>query len=492
MRYAVHRDALAYWGQPSSREVEKMHKHIKEVMPDFLGIEEAMKLSREHNRQNHRRFINPELVNLMGMLNFDKCFIRAEGSSVWDNEGNEYLDFLGGYGALNLGHNHPEIIAAVESIRSPNLLQAALNPLTGALARDLALFTPGDLRYSFFCNSGAESVEGALKLARASTGKLKIISCEGSFHGKSIGALSVTGREKYRKPFYPLLPAVEFIPYGDAAALEQALDAEHAAAFIVEPIQGEGGIIVPPEGYLRKVRDICTAHNTLLIVDEIQTGFGRTGKMFACEHEGIVPDIMCLSKSFGGGVMPLAAYIATEIVWKRAYGSVEKAMLHTSTFGGNSRAVAAGIATLEVIYREDLAREATEKGDYLIEKLWLLQEKYPFLQDVRGLGLMIGLEFAQPQQSWFFNKVTGGVVDKLASEYLGAMIAGELLNKHRIITAYTLNNPNVIRLEPPLTVSYDQLDLLLEALNEVFAKNRGFGDMVISSGKTILSSWVKL
>ncbi len=468
-----------------------MGRKIKEAMPDFLGLGEAMKLTREQNRENHRHFINPELVNMMSFLDFDKCFVKAEGTSVWDNEGNEYLDFLGGYGALNLGHNHPEIIDAVESVKLPNLLQAALNPLAGALARDLSLFTPGELQYSFFGNSGAEAVEGALKLARASTGKTKIVSCEGAFHGKSFGALSVTGREKYRKPFDPLLPVVEFVPYGDSAALENALAKEDVAAFIVEPIQGEGGVIVPPEGYLKKAREICTVHNTLLIVDEIQTGFGRTGKLFACEHEGVVPDIMCLSKSFGGGVMPLAAYTATEKVWKRAYGSMEKATLHTSTFGGNSRAAAAGIAALEIIYREDLPRQAAEKGEYLLERLRQLQEKYPFLQEVRGRGLMIGLEFTQPKQDGLLNKLTRGTVGKLADEYLGAMIAGELLNKHQIITAYTLNNPNVIRLEPPLTVSYEQLDKLLAALDKIFANNKGFGDIVISSSKTILASLVK-
>jgi putrescine aminotransferase len=468
-----------------------MGRKIKEVMPDFLELGEVMRLTREQNRENHRQFINPELVNLMGLLNFDKFFVRAEGTSIWDNEGNEYLDFLGGYGALNLGHNYPEIIAAVESVKSPNLLQAALNPLAGALARNLALFTPGDLQYSFFGNSGTEAVEGALKLARASTGKTKFVSCEGAFHGKSFGALSVTGREKYRKHFNPLLPIVEFVPYGDSAALERALAREDVAAFIVEPIQGEGGIIVPPAGYLKKVRDICTEHNTLLIVDEIQTGFGRTGKLFACEHEEVVPDIMCLSKSFGGGVMPLSAYIATEKVWRRAYGSMEKATLHTSTFGGNSWAAASGIATLEIIYREDLSRQAAEKGKYLLGRLRKLQEKYPFLHDVRGLGLMIGLEFTQPKQGGLLNKLTGGVVEKLADEYLGAMIAGELLNKHQIITAYTLNNPNVIRLEPPLTVSYKQLDKLLAALDGIFAENKGLGDMVISSSKTILASLVK-
>lgn len=468
-----------------------MERQIKDTMPDFLGLREAMELSREQNRENHRKFINPELVNLMGVLNFDKCFVKAQGVSLWDKDGEEYLDFLGGYGALNLGHNHPEIDAAVDSVKEfPNLLQAALNPLAGALARNLALFTPGELQYTFFGNSGTEAIEGALKLARASTGRTKFISCEGSFHGKTFGALSITGREKYRKPFAPLLPGVEFIPFGDAGALERALSQKDVAAFIVEPIQGEGGIIVPPDGYLRKVRDICTTYNTLLIVDEIQTGFGRTGKCFACEEEGIVPDILCLSKSFGGGVMSLAAYTTTEKVWKKAYGSIEKATLHTSTFGGNSRAVAAGIATLEILFREDLPRQAAEKGEYLMEKLRQLQKKYPFLKEVRGRGLMIGIEFAQPEKG-LLNRLTGGTLEKLAGEYLGAMVAGELLNKYRIVTAYTLNNPNVIRLEPPLVVSYEQLDTLLAALDGICSKNRGFGDMVLASSKTILGTFVK-
>ncbi|QDR81427.1 aspartate aminotransferase family protein [Sporomusa termitida] len=468
-----------------------MARNIKEVMPDFIELKEAMALSREQNRDNHRHFINPDLVNLMGLLNFDKSFVRAAGTTIWDRENNEYLDFLGGYGALNLGHNHPEIEAAVEAVKElPNLIQAAPNPIAGALARNLALFTPGELQYSFFGNSGAEAVEGALKLARAATGRTKIISCEGSFHGKSFGALSVTGREKYRKPFAPLLPDVVFIPFGDAQALENILSANAAAAFIVEPIQGEGGIIVPPAGYLKEVRDICTKYHTLLIVDEIQTGFGRTGKLFACELAGIAPDILCLSKSFGGGIMPLAAYTTTEKIWKKAYGSTEKATLHTSTFGGNTRAAAAGIATLSVLFRDDLARQAAEKGEYLLGKLRQLQAKYPFLKEVRGQGLIIGMEFAQPEKG-LLNKLTGGAVGKLAGEYLGAMVAGELLNNHQIITAYTLNNPNVIRLEPPLTVTYEQLDKLLAALDVICAKNKSFGDMVIASSKTILGSLVK-
>jgi putrescine aminotransferase len=458
---------------------------------ELVTLRDAMELSREENRKNHRLFVNPELVSMMGLLNFDKCFVRAKNCQVWDTEGKAYLDFLGGYGALNLGHNHPEVAMAVEKVEDfPNLLQASLNPLAGALAKNLSLITPPGLQYSFFGNSGAEAVEGALKLARAATRREKIVSCEGSFHGKSFGALSVTGREKYRKPFMPLLPGVEFVPYGDGTKAEQALAGGDVAAFIVEPVQGEGGIIIPEDGYLHQLRKICSRYETCLIVDEIQTGFGRTGRMFACEYENVTPDIMCVAKSLGGGVMPLAAYIATESVWKKAYGSMDKATLHTSTFGGNSRAAAAGIAALEVICRENLPAQAREKGEYLMSKLRDFPEKYPFVRDVRGKGLMIGIEFNQPEKG-FLSYLTGGTLDKVAAEYTGAMIAGELLNRYRIITAYTLNNPNVIRLEPPLTVSYEELDTLIDALNRICQKHKGFSSMVLTSAKTVFRSVLK-
>mgnify|MGYP000874979317 FL=1 len=467
--------------------IDDVHNSLSKL----TTLEEAVALSREANKENHRRYINPELVSMMGLIGFDKRFVKAEGTILWDEDGNEYLDFLGGYGALNLGHNHPDIEAAVSSVSGlPNLLQASLNPLAGALARNLAFLTPGDLQYSFFGNSGAEAVEGALKLARAATGRAGILSCIGSFHGKTLGALSVTGRDKYRHPFEPLLPGVSFVPYGDISALESALAAGDIAAFIVEPIQGEGGIIVAPEGYLTEARKLCTAAGTALIIDEIQTGFGRTGKFFACEHEGVTPDIMCISKSFGGGVMPLSAYIASAEIWKRAYGSMEKAMLHTSTFGGNTRAAAAGLTALQIICRDNLPGQAAEKGKYLLEKLLLLKESYPLIRDIRGRGLMIGLEIAHPEEG-MLNKLTGGAIGRMAEEYAGAMVAGELLNRHRIVTAYTLNNPSVIRLEPPLNISCEQIDRLLKALEDILSRNKGLGGMALSGAKTALKSLFK-
>ncbi len=454
----------------------------------YISVDEALEFDRNTVRENYKQYINPGMASLLGLLDFDKRFVRASGVSVWDNEGNEYLDFLGGYGALNTGHNHPRILAALEKVKGmPNILQASLSGMASALAHNLALIAPGNLKRSFFGNSGAEAVEGALKLARASTKKHRIIYCEGSFHGKSFGALSVTGRNKYQAPFGPLLPGTEPVPYGDLDSLEEKLRQKDVAAVILEPIQGEGGVIVPPDGYLKGVRELCTRYEALMILDEIQTGFGRTGRMFACEHEGVAPDIMCVAKSLGGGLMPIGAYTATEKVWDQAYGGVDRALLHTSTFGGNAWASTAGIASLEVILDEDLPGQAREKGEYMLTELRKLQEKHPMIKDVRGRGLLIGIEFEKPAKG-VLDKLTGGVMNKLSEEYLGAMVAGELLNRYRVITAYTLNNPNVIRMEPPLTVTLAQIDHVLKALDDIFAKNRGFMSMALTSTKTAVGA----
>lgn len=457
---------------------------------ELYTIDQACSFSQEELVQNHRDYVNSNLVSMMSLIGFDKKFVRAQGMHVWDEEGNEYLDFLGSYGALNLGHNPPLIMQAVAKVGElPNMLQAALNPLAGALAHNLSRIVPGGLRRSFFGNCGTEAVEGALKLARISTGKQKIISCTGSFHGKTMGALSVTGREKYQQPFRPLVPGCEKIPYGDLDLLEAKLKPGDVAAFIVEPIQGEGGIIVPPEGYLAGVRELTTKYGALFIADEVQTGFGRTGYLFGCDYEQVGPDIICLAKALGGGVMPVSAYVAAEEVWQRGYGSSERALLHTSTFGGNSWAMAAGLASIQATLEQELPRKSREQGAYFIQRLQELQQKYPLIKEVRGRGLFIGLEFDQPEG--VLNTLTGGLLKNLAYEYQGAMVAGELLNKHRIITAYTLNNPNVIRLEPPLIVEKEQIDYVVNALDDILSHQKSFLSIAFSTGKTMLGRLVQ-
>lgn len=463
-----------------------------EKTKDIIGIDEAIGITSSQIAENHKLYGNCGLASLLGLLGLDKKFVKAEGNYLWDEAGNRYVDFLAGYGAVSLGHNHPGILEALRKVETmPNILQVTLATMAGVLAKNLAMITPGELQRTFFCNSGAEAVEGALKLARVATGKTEFIYTENSFHGKSFGALSVTGRDKYQKPFLPLLPGTRQVPFGDVSALDKSLQSKNVAAFIVEPIQGEGGVNVPPDGYLTEARRLCSHYGALLIIDEIQTGLGRTGKMFACEYDNIAPDIMCLAKSLGGGVMPIGAFMTTDDIWQKAYGGPSKCTLHTSTFGGNTRACAAGIASLKVITEEKLAEAAAEKGAYLMKKLAALKQKYDVIKEVRGRGLLIGLEFNEPT-SGVLKAISFGVMNALSKEYLAALVSGELANKHHVITAYTLNNPNVMRLEPPLIIGYEDIDYVISSLDEVIGRFKGFvGAALASAGSRIGSLFKK-
>ena len=456
----------------------------------FISFADSLRLSRDEARKLARQYINPGLVTMMGLLNFDKQFTKAQGVSVWDKDGREYLDFLGGYGALNLGHNPPEVIEALQAVMErPNILQVTINPFAAALAANLAAVTPGDLERVFFCNSGTEAVEGALKLARAYSRKPTILYMDGAFHGKTLGSLSVSGREKYRKPFQPLLSGCEQIPFGDAAALEKRLQQGDVAAVIVEPIQGENGIKVPPDGYLATMRELCNKHEALMIADEVQTGFGRTGKLFGCEHENVVPDIMCLAKSLSGSMVPIGAVIARPTVWDKVYGGMENATLHTSTFGGNTLACAAGLAALETIINRRLPERTAELGNYFLEQTRKLAERHPVIKEVRGRGLLIGIEFKE--REGLADRLTGGKLSELAREYYGAMVAGSLLNDEQVITVFTLNNPNVIRLEPPLIVTKEQIDQVLAALDRALGKTGSLTKAALTTAKSMFSGLLK-
>ncbi len=446
----------------------------------LIGIDEALGQSTAELVDNHKLYGNSGLTSLLSLLGMDRKFVRAEGNYVWDEAGNRYVDFLAGYGSVSLGHNHPRVAEAIKKVESlPNIFQVSLPAMSGTLAKNLAMITPGDLQRTFFGSSGAEAVEGALKLARAATGKTGLVYTEGSFHGKTFGALSVTGREKYQKPFMPLVPGAKPVPFGDALALEKALQTKNVAAFIVEPIQGEGGVNIPPDGYLAEARRLCSRYGALLIVDEIQTGLGRTGKMFACEYDNIEPDVMCLAKSLGGGAMPIGAFITTDDIWQKAFGGPHKCTLHTSTFGGNTRACAAGIAALQVMVEERLAEAAIEKGGYLMDRLATLRQKHDVIKDVRGRGLLVGVEFKEPT-SGVVKAISLGVVNALSKEYFGAMVTGELAGKHHVISAYTLNNPSVIRFEPPLTIEKDDIDYAVAALDEVLGRFKSIASATLA------------
>jgi putrescine aminotransferase len=390
---------------------------------------------------DYRDYVNPPLARVM-KLSGSPVEVRASGSTIWDQNGKAYLDFAGGYGVFTLGHSHPRVLAAVRDQMDRMSLSSKtmFNPVLGRAARRLAELAPGDLQISFWCNSGTEAIEGAIKLARAATGRAKIVSTIDAFHGKTMGALSVSGRDTFREPFRPLLEGFEHVPYGRADVLRDALS--DAAAFVVEPVQGEGGINVPPDGYLRAVRSACDATGALFIADEVQTGFGRCGYRFACEREDVVPDVMTLAKGLSGGVIPVGAFIATPDAWNRAFAKAP--LLHTSTFGGNELACAAALAAMDVLEEDNLIDNARVRGMQLLDGARAIRDEFPqVIAAVRGLGLMAGVE--------------------LRHEGYGGWIIPEML-KAGVTAAWTLNLQRVIRLEPPLIVTEDEVSQALAAL----------------------------
>jgi putrescine aminotransferase len=392
----------------------------------------------------YARFINPHQARLMGFAGFG-VEMRGEGCYIYDHEGRRFLDCLGGFGTFALGHRHPKVIEAVRRQLDTLTLsgKAFFSKPCADLAEALAGVSPEGLQFSFFCNSGAEAVEAALKFAKGATGRQKIISTHNSFHGKTLGALATMGRAKYRTPFEPLMPGVEFIPYGDSTAASAAIDKE-TACIIVEPLQGEGGIIVPPDGYLASLRESCDRTGALLICDEVQSGLGRTGKMWGCDHDGISPDLMPLAKAVGGGVMPLGVMMGTPDVWEAVF-SVNP-FAHTSTFGGNPIACAAGLASLQVIEEEGLAERAAYMGARFKEALEHVKSRHSdTVSDVRGRGLMLGLEMAMDE--------------------VGELVVSQLL-KRGMCVAYTLNNPRVLRIEPPLIIDEEQIAFAAQCLDE--------------------------
>src|SRR3989454_896870 len=323
--------------------------------------------------------------------------------------------------------------------------QYLVNPITAEAGRRLAEVAPGRLRRTFFCNSGTEAVEGALKLARLYTRKRGFISTENSFHGKSMGSLSVTGRPVFREPFQPLLNDVSFVPYGDAAAIDKAIRKD-TAAVILEPVQGEGGVIIPPDDYWPRVRETCSRQGVLLIADEVQTGLGRTGALFGVNHWNVVPDILCLAKALSGGVIPCGSFTTTDEIYASFHGNP---MWHSSTFGNNPLAATAAMKAIEITVRDRLPERAARLGEALLHRLESLQSEHPWaILEVRGKGLLIGLE--------------------MRDEALGAALAEKLYSR-RVLVAYALNRPRVIRVEPPLNIPAGLLDRLVEALRESLA-----------------------
>jgi acetylornithine/succinyldiaminopimelate/putrescine aminotransferase/predicted amino acid dehydrogenase len=409
---------------------------------------------------------NPTRTDLLKTFRLDEPIVRGSGHRLFDAQGREYLDFLAQYGAVPFGQNPPElwdIIRRSEAEQLVSMIQPLIPVYAQRLAERLAAITPGDLDICTFTNSGAEAVEAAIKLARVRTGRRVILSTINGFHGKTMGALSATGRPMYQKPFGVPVPHFDYVPFGDLDALAQRLEQDRGdiAAFIVEPIQGEGGIVPAPPGYLAAAFDLCRRHGVLVIADEIQTGLGRTGSLFALPADAGTPDILLLAKALGGGLFPIGACIARRDVWDDRFG-----LLHSSTFANNNLACRVAIGVLDLLEREDgqIVRHVANEGQYLIDRLRELQEKYPHvIKAVRGKGFMVGLEFHH-----IAGEDGSGILAFCSmNDGLIALFSSYLFNTHRIVTAPTFNSSHVMRLQPPLTVGRPEIDKAIDAVGDL-------------------------
>jgi len=438
------------------RSLEDEFRHTLGLIykEDALNDEEAKYIT-EEVVEYWEENVNPGFLDYRKSVSEEHTAVEwidgEEGGAIFRGmRGNEYIDCLGGFGIYNVGHRHPKVVAAVRAQLKKQALhsQELLDPLRAYCAHLLAWLCPGDLQYCFFTNSGTESVEACLKVAMMATGRDHFVATVGAFHGKTIGSLSGTSKAAYRNPFKSSLLDFTHLPLNDISALEahfagSDFTGHQIAGLILEPVQGEGGINITTVEYMRAARRLCTQYGACLIMDEVQTGMGRTGKWWGCDHAGVAPDIMAVGKAFGGGVMPVGACVGTPKVWEKY---IENPFVMTTTFGGNPLAMAAAIAAMHVVHSEGLVEQAKDKGDYFIYRLKRLQAQYPMIvKEARGIGLMLGLEFQTNELGYQFSSGTFS---------RGVLVSG------------TLVNARVVRIEPPLTISKQQIDQALEAMKD--------------------------
>ncbi|MGA8363452.1 MAG: aspartate aminotransferase family protein [Solirubrobacteraceae bacterium] len=418
------------------------------------------------------RHLDPSLVDVLGILGFDKEYVSAQGSYLYDAAGRAYLDFHTGEGFASLGHNHPDVRDVLQATLAADLLdgvQIHYSPLAGMLAEALTQRLPHALDAVFLASTGAEAVDSAMKFARAATGRPRLISCENGFHGVTLGPLSLVGEEFFKDGFGPLLPGCARVPFGDLARLEAELRAQDVAAFIVEPIQGRM-VTLPPEGYLRGAQELCRRYGTMFILDEIQTGLGRTGKWFALEHWALAPDFVLVGKALSGGYMPVAAMVTTREIYQQAVGTLERCYVHQSTFGRNRLSMAAGLATLRIIERDRLVEHAARIGAILRDGLLELQGRYEMIKEIRTSGLMIGIELGAPRTR--MARLNWRLIHMASEGLFPQLIVIPLHRDHGVITMAAGKN-DVIKLLPPLTLSESEARDFLDAFDAVLAECHG-------------------
>jgi ornithine--oxo-acid transaminase len=430
---------------------------IDEILAARAGEEAAL----------NQRHLNPQLGRILRTIGFDRRWVQGDGPYLVDEKGDRYLDLLSGYGVFALGRNHPSIRAELErtlAARTANLPQLGLSLLPAVLAERLVATAPPGLEAAVLTSSGTEAVEAALKLARARTRRPRIVYCAHAFHGLTLGSLSVNGNEEFRERFGALLPGCVEVPFGDLDALARELRADDVATFVVEPVQGKG-VWIPAPDYLPEAQDLCRRHGTLLLVDEVQTGLGRTGRFLALEHWGLEPDLVTLSKALSGGYVPIGAMLATRPVFDSVFDSMERAVVHGSTFGGNDLGAAAGIATIAEIERAGLVDRAARLGERLNELTWPLVDRHETVRDVRGLGLMWAIEFGPP--SGRAARRLWDAIERRQPGLFAQLVVGPLFSEHRILTQVAGHRMNVVKALPPLTIDEAQIERFAAALDDV-------------------------
>ncbi|MEU3713191.1 aspartate aminotransferase family protein [Streptomyces catenulae] len=437
----------------------------------------------------HSRHLNHQLPRMLHTLGFDKVYERAEGAYFWDADGQDYLDMLAGFGVMGLGRHHPVVRRALHDVLDAQLADLTrfdCQPLPGLLAEKLLAHTP-HLDRVFFGNSGTEAVETALKFARYATGRPRVLYCTHAFHGLTTGSLSVNGEDGFRDGFAPLLPDTA-IELGDLAALERELRRGDVAALVVEPIQGKGVLPTPP-GFLAAAQELLHRHQALLIADEVQTGLGRTGDFFAYQHEaGVEPDLVCVAKTLSGGYVPVGATLGKDWIFKKVYSSMDRVLVHSASFGANAQAMAAGLAVLAVLEDEQLVAHARRTGDLLRTRLAALTDRYELLHEVRGRGLMIGIEFGRPRSLALRGRWT--MLQAARKGLFAQMVVVPLLQRHRILTQVSGDRLEVIKLIPPLIIGEREVDRFVDAFTAVMDEAHTGSGLMWDFGRTLVKQAV--
>ena len=416
----------------------------------------------------HDAHVNPQFVNVLRTIGFDKIYTRAQGQYLYDADDNRYLDFLSGYGVFALGRNHPRIKQTIKDLLDrdlPSMVQMDCHLLAGLLAEKLLSLTPEGIDTVFFTNSGAEAVEAAIKMARGATGRKRILYLDHAFHGLTLGALSANGNGEFRDGFGDLLEGTK-IPLNDLETLERELRKKDVAAFLFEPIQGKG-VHVPNDTFLPEAERLCRKYGTLLIADEVQTGLGRTGRWFAFEHWNLSPDLICVAKALSGGFVPAGALLMRRDIYKKIFSRMDRCVVHSNTFGKNTLAMGCGLAALHLIEEEGLLRNAERMGQLLKDQVTQACQEFEMFSEIRGQGLMLGIEFQSPRSLKL--KTAWKIIHAANKGLFGQMIVVPLMSQHRILTQVAGHNIDLVKLLPPLIITQEDVTHFVQSLRAVVA-----------------------